>query len=133
MISATDNVRDGAHVANRAAHIAVGVDMDRVKHVLGIWIQAVEGAKFWESTRPKIAPYHASLLRHHADALGSRHGAQPLSPVRRAGRGTTDRSSRAALVTCSHSPSRTARGSASSLPTPTAHAPASSHGSMVRA
>lgn len=31
-------VRDGAHVRNKAAHIAVGVDMDGVKHVLGIWI-----------------------------------------------------------------------------------------------
>ena len=40
-------IRDGAHVANRAAHIAVGVDMDGVKHVLGIWVQATEGAKFW--------------------------------------------------------------------------------------
>lgn len=40
-------VRDGAHVRNKAAHIAVGVDMDGVKHVLGIWIQATEGAKFW--------------------------------------------------------------------------------------
>ena len=36
-------VRDGGHVANRSAHIAVGVDMDGVKHVLGIWIQAAEG------------------------------------------------------------------------------------------
>ena len=40
-------VRDGAHVRNKAAHIAVGVDMDGIKHVLGIWIQATEGAKFW--------------------------------------------------------------------------------------
>lgn len=40
-------VRDGAHVRNKAAHIAVGVDMDGVKHVLGIWIQTTEGAKFW--------------------------------------------------------------------------------------
>jgi putative transposase len=37
-------IRDGAHVANRAAHIAVGVDTDGVKHVLGIWVQATEGA-----------------------------------------------------------------------------------------
>lgn len=29
-------VRDGAHVTIKAAHIAVGVDMDGVKHVLGI-------------------------------------------------------------------------------------------------
>jgi putative transposase len=40
-------VRDGHQVRNRAAHIAVGVDLDGVKHVLGIWVQAVEGAKFW--------------------------------------------------------------------------------------
>jgi putative transposase len=40
-------VRDGHQVRNTAAHIAVGVDLDGVKHVLGIWVQAVEGAKFW--------------------------------------------------------------------------------------
>jgi putative transposase len=40
-------VRDGHAVKNRAAHIAVGVDLDGVKHVLGIWVQATEGAKFW--------------------------------------------------------------------------------------
>ena len=40
-------VRDGHQVRNRAAHIAVGVDLDGIKHVLGIWVQAVEGAKFW--------------------------------------------------------------------------------------
>jgi putative transposase len=40
-------VRDGHQVRNKAAHLAVGVDLDGVKHVLGIWVQAVEGAKFW--------------------------------------------------------------------------------------
>jgi putative transposase len=40
-------VRDGAHVTNKAAHIAVGVDIDGIKHVLGIWLQTNEGAKFW--------------------------------------------------------------------------------------
>ena len=40
-------VRDGHQVRNKAAHIAVGVDLDGVKHVLGIWVQASEGAKFW--------------------------------------------------------------------------------------
>ncbi len=48
-------IRDGAHVANRSAHIAVGVDMDGVKHVLGIWIQATEGAKFWASVCAQLA------------------------------------------------------------------------------
>src|SRR5215217_3136383 len=40
-------VRDGHQVCNKAAHIAIGVDLDGIKHVLGIWVQAVEGAKFW--------------------------------------------------------------------------------------
>lgn len=40
-------VRDGAVVKNKAAHIAIGVDMEGIKHVLGIWVQATEGAKFW--------------------------------------------------------------------------------------
>jgi putative transposase len=48
-------IRDGAHVTNRAAHIAVGVDMDGVKHVLGIWVQANEGAKFWASVCAELA------------------------------------------------------------------------------
>ncbi|MFC6422164.1 IS256 family transposase [Ornithinimicrobium tianjinense] len=48
-------IRDGAHVANRAAHIAVGVDMDGVKHVLGIWVQASEGAKFWAGVCAELA------------------------------------------------------------------------------
>lgn len=40
-------VRDGHQVRNKAAHIAVGVDLDGIKHVLGIWVQTTEGAKFW--------------------------------------------------------------------------------------
>jgi len=48
-------IRDGAHVANRAAHLAVGVDMDGIKHVLGIWVQASEGAKFWASVCSQLA------------------------------------------------------------------------------
>ncbi|MDP9776476.1 transposase-like protein [Nakamurella flavida] len=48
-------VRDGGHVRNRAAHIAVGVDMNGVKRVLGIWIQASEGAKFWASVCAELA------------------------------------------------------------------------------
>jgi putative transposase len=40
-------VKDSHQVRNKAAHIAVGVDCDGVKHVLGIWVQTSEGAKFW--------------------------------------------------------------------------------------
>ena len=48
-------VRDGAHVTNKAAHIAVGVDMDGIKHVLGIWLQTTEGAKFWAGVCADLA------------------------------------------------------------------------------
>ncbi len=48
-------VRDGGHVRNKAAHIAVGVDMDGIKHVLGIWVQATEGAKFWAAVCAELA------------------------------------------------------------------------------
>ena len=40
-------VREGHQVRNRSAYLAVGVDLDGIKHVLGIWVQASEGAKFW--------------------------------------------------------------------------------------
>jgi transposase-like protein len=47
-------VRD-AHVRNKAAHIAIGVDIDGIKHVLGIWVQTTEGAKFWASVCAELA------------------------------------------------------------------------------
>ena len=48
-------VRDGHQVRNKAAHIAVGVDLDGVKHVLGIWVQTSEGAKFWAGVCAELA------------------------------------------------------------------------------
>jgi putative transposase len=48
-------VRDGAHVRNKAAHIAIGVDLEGVKHVLGIWVQTSEGAKFWAGVCAELA------------------------------------------------------------------------------
>ena len=40
-------VRDGHHVTNKACHIALGVDVDGFKNVLGLWLDNNEGAKFW--------------------------------------------------------------------------------------
>jgi putative transposase len=48
-------VRDGNVVVNKAAHIAVGVDTDGVKHVLGIWVQSSEGASFWAQVCAELA------------------------------------------------------------------------------
>ena len=48
-------VRVDHRVASRSAHIAVGVDMDGIKHVLGIWVQASEGARFWAQVCAELA------------------------------------------------------------------------------
>jgi putative transposase len=40
-------VRDGGMVRNKAVNIAVGIDCEGQKHVLGIWVAAAEGAKAW--------------------------------------------------------------------------------------
>ena len=48
-------IRRDHRVENRAAHLAVGVDMEGVKHVLGIWVQADEGASFWAHVCAELA------------------------------------------------------------------------------
>lgn len=40
-------VRDGGAVDNKAAYLVTGVDADGFKHVLGIWLGAAEGSRFW--------------------------------------------------------------------------------------
>jgi len=40
-------IRDEGRVLNKAAYLAIGVGMDGIKDVLGIWLEKNEGAKFW--------------------------------------------------------------------------------------
>ena len=40
-------VRDQGQVMNKAAYLAIGVGLDGLKDVLGIWLEKTEGAKFW--------------------------------------------------------------------------------------
>jgi len=42
-------VRDQGHVRNKAVYLAIGVNMEGSKEVLGMWIAQSEGAKFWLS------------------------------------------------------------------------------------
>ncbi len=42
-------IRDDGRVRNKAVYLAIGVDLDGQKDVLGIWIEKNEGAKFWLS------------------------------------------------------------------------------------
>jgi putative transposase len=40
-------IRDGGAVRIKACHLAIGVDLEGRKRVLGMWIEATEGARFW--------------------------------------------------------------------------------------
>jgi putative transposase len=40
-------IRDNGRIVNKAVYIALGVNMEGHKEVLGIWIEQTEGAKFW--------------------------------------------------------------------------------------
>jgi len=39
--------RNNGHVINKAVYLAIGITMDGVKEVLGMWVAENEGAKFW--------------------------------------------------------------------------------------
>ena len=47
-------IRDGGVVANKAARVVIGVDIDGIKQVLGVWIQQSEGAKFWHGVLTEL-------------------------------------------------------------------------------
>ncbi len=40
-------IRDSGHVINKAVYMALGVNLDGHKEVLGLWVAKEEGAKFW--------------------------------------------------------------------------------------
>jgi putative transposase len=47
-------IRDGGVVVNKACHVAVGVDVEGRKQVLGLWLGTQEGAKFWANVLTQI-------------------------------------------------------------------------------
>lgn len=40
-------IRDGAHIFNKAIYLVIGVNLEGIKEVLGMWVAQTEGAKFW--------------------------------------------------------------------------------------
>ena len=40
-------IRNEGHVKNRAVYLAIAINMEGKKEVLGLWIEQTEGAKFW--------------------------------------------------------------------------------------
>ncbi|CAB0759809.1 IS256 family transposase [Corynebacterium diphtheriae] len=48
-------IRDNERVVNKAVYTAVGVGMEGIKHILGLWGATNEGAAFWSQVRAEIA------------------------------------------------------------------------------
>jgi putative transposase len=42
-------IRDNGHIINKTVYIAIGVEMDGTKDILGLWVAKTEGSKFWLS------------------------------------------------------------------------------------
>lgn len=42
-------VKENNQISNKSLFLAIGVNMDGIKEVLGMWIAKNEGAKFWLS------------------------------------------------------------------------------------
>lgn len=40
-------IRDEGHIRNKSVYLAIGINLEGIKEVLGIWIEQTEGAKFW--------------------------------------------------------------------------------------
>jgi len=47
-------MRHEGRVENRAVYVAIGVDLEGHKDVLGLWVSANEGCKFWLSVRTEL-------------------------------------------------------------------------------
>jgi putative transposase len=47
-------IRDNMRVINKAIYVALGVDMDGRKQLLGLWMSQNEGAKFWLSVLTQL-------------------------------------------------------------------------------
>jgi len=47
-------IRDEGFVRNKAVYIALGIQPDGTKEILGIWIEQTEGAKFWMRVKNEL-------------------------------------------------------------------------------
>ena len=106
----TVKVRDGGTVDNKAAHLAIGVDYDGYKHVLGIWLAAAEGASFWMGVLTELRNRGIKdVLFVCCDGLGGLPEAMSRPPDPR--RSCRPASSTSSAPRCGTSPTTTARRS----------------------
>lgn len=77
-------VRTSGTVVNRPGHLAVGVDVEGRKHVLGVWLgDGGEGAKFWLAV---LTEFKARGCRRSRYSLASRSRNSPLGSARMSSR-----------------------------------------------
>ena len=49
-----DNVKQDNQVVKKAVYVAIGVKIDGIKEVLGLWVGANESSKYWLSVLTEI-------------------------------------------------------------------------------
>jgi transposase-like protein len=47
-------IRDNGHILSKTIYIAIGVDLDGKKDILGLWVAKSEGSKFWLSVLTEL-------------------------------------------------------------------------------
>lgn len=81
-------VREDKHIVVKAAYVVIGVNMDGMKEVLGIWIGANESSKFWLSVLndlkhrgvQNVLVFCVNGLKGFKDAIGAVY---PFSKIQR--------------------------------------------------
>ncbi len=81
-------VREDKHIVVKAAYVVIGVNMDGMKEVLGIWIGANESSKFWLSVLndlkhrgvQNVLVFCVDGLKGFKDAIGAVY---PFSKIQR--------------------------------------------------
>jgi putative transposase len=47
-------IRDNGHILTKTVYVAIGIDMDGNKDILGLWVAKTEGSKFWLSIMTEL-------------------------------------------------------------------------------
>lgn len=47
-------IRDNSHILSKTVYLAIGIDMDGKKDILGLWVSQNEGSKFWLSVLTEL-------------------------------------------------------------------------------
>jgi putative transposase len=76
-------IRDGNAVRNCACYLAIGVNLEGERDVLGIWFRRTEGAKFWLAvlTELKQRGVQDGSSAASTGSRGFRRRSRPSSPA----------------------------------------------------